>query len=225
MQAVILAAGVGSRLGRPFPKALSVLPDGEAILGRQIRLLREAGIASVTVVVGFKMALIMEAFPDACYSYNPFFYVTNTAKSLLSALRRMDDDVIWMNGDVIFEPGVLRKILAAPQEHLVCVDRKRCAEEEVKYSLNAQGHIAALSKTVKSGEGEALGINLVRRPDLPLFVECLDACDDMDYFERALEMMIEKGAVVLPLDISEFRCVEVDFATDWDLAQKMFAKG
>ena len=223
MQAIILAAGVGSRLGRPFPKSLSVLPDGEKILGRQIRLLREAGIASVTVVVGFKMALIMEDFPDVYYSYNPFFYTTNTAKSLACALRRMDDDVIWLNGDVIFEPGVLRKILAAPREHLVCVDRKRCAEEEIKYRLDADGKLAALSKTVQNGEGEALGINLVRRSGLPLFVRCLDACDDMDYFERGLEMMIDQGATVLPLDISEFRCLEVDFAADWDLAQKMFA--
>ncbi len=41
MHAVILAAGVGTRLGRPFPKSLSILPTGEKILGRQIRLLRE----------------------------------------------------------------------------------------------------------------------------------------------------------------------------------------
>ena len=43
MKAVILAAGVGSRLGRPFPKTLSRLPGGETILGRQIRLLHKTG--------------------------------------------------------------------------------------------------------------------------------------------------------------------------------------
>jgi hypothetical protein len=45
----------------------------------------------------------------------------------------------------------------------------------------------------------------------------------MDYFERGLELMIQAGEKVLPLDISEFRCVEVDFAADWELAQKMFS--
>ena len=44
MVAVILSAGVGSRLGRPFPKSLSFLPDGERIMGRQIRFLKESGI-------------------------------------------------------------------------------------------------------------------------------------------------------------------------------------
>ena len=224
MQAVILAAGVGTRLGRPFPKSLSVLPSGEKILGRQIRLLREAGIRSITVVVGFKMALIMEEFPDVYYSYNPVFYVTNTSKSLAWSLRHMDDDVIWMNGDVVFESGVLHKVFARPGGNLVCVDRKKCGDEEVKYRQDADGYITELSKTVVGGEGEALGINVVCRQSLPVFVEKLNACGDMDYFERGLELMIRDGEKVRPLDISEFKCVEVDFAADWQLAQDMFAE-
>ena len=64
MRAIILAAGVGSRLGNPFPKSLSLLPGGERILGRQIRIYRELGIKEITVVVGFKKELIMEEFPQ-----------------------------------------------------------------------------------------------------------------------------------------------------------------
>ncbi len=48
MKAVILAADVGSRLGRPFPKCMSLLPDGEQILGRQIRLFHEVGIREIS---------------------------------------------------------------------------------------------------------------------------------------------------------------------------------
>ncbi len=44
----------------------------------------------------------------------------------------------------------------------------------------------------------------------------------MDYFERGIELMLRDGEAVLPLDISEFRCVEVDFKADWELAQRMF---
>jgi choline kinase len=224
MHAVILAAGVGTRLGRPFPKSLSVLPNGERILGRQIRLLREAGVDAVTVVVGFKMALIMEEFPDVYYSYNPVFYVTNTSKSLLWALRHMDDDVLWTNGDVIFEPGVLHKLLSAPKSNIVCVDGKRCGEEEVKYVSDANGFIAGISKQVEKPEGEALGINLVRRESLAAFRRGLEACGDADYFERGLELMILAGEKIAPLDISEYRCVEVDFEEDWETAKRMFAE-
>src|SRR6056297_2461183 len=101
MKAVLLAAGVGSRLGRPFPKSLVKLPGGERILGRQIRILREKGIRQIFVAVGFKMDLIMEEFPNVYYRYNPFYYITNTSKSLLCILEDLDDDVIWLNGDVI----------------------------------------------------------------------------------------------------------------------------
>ncbi|MEG2173298.1 MAG: phosphocholine cytidylyltransferase family protein [Desulfovibrionaceae bacterium] len=222
MQAVILAAGVGTRLGRPFPKSLSILPTGERILGRQIRLLREAGIRSVTVVVGFKKSLIMEEYPEVLYSYNPVYYVTNTSKSLLHALRHKDDDIIWMNGDVIFDPEILHTALSSPTANLVCVDKKRCADEEVKYRVNEHGMITELSKTVPQPQGEAVGINIVRKEHLPAFVAALESCHELDYFEKAIETCIQQGMLWQPLDISTHRCIEVDFLEDWEAAQKLF---
>ena len=59
---VILSAGMGSRLGRPYPKALTLLNAGETIFSRQLRIFREFGL-TVMVVVGFKKDLIMEADP------------------------------------------------------------------------------------------------------------------------------------------------------------------
>lgn len=225
MHAVILAAGVGTRLGRPFPKSLSVLPSGERILGRQIRLLREAGIRAVTVVVGFKMHLIMEEYPDVFYSYNPVYYVTNTSKSLLHCLQRLDDDVLWMNGDVVYDAAILQELLAEKTHNQVCVDKKRCAEEEVKYRIDTQGNISEISKTVTSPEGEAVGINLVRRASLPAFVDALGRCDDMDYFEKGMELCVREGMPWKPFDISAHRCIEVDFLEDWQMVQKIFPEG
>lgn len=225
MHAVILAAGVGTRLGRPFPKSLSVLPTGERILGRQIRLLREAGVERVTVVVGFKMALIMEEYPDVFYCYNNVYYVTNTSKSLLHCLRRLDDDVLWMNGDVVFDSQILQETLSAERYNLVCVDRKRCADEEVKYRVDGNGNIAEISKTVSEPLGEAVGINLVRRESLPAFVAALDQCDDLDYFEKGMELCVRGGMAWKPFDISAHRCIEVDFQEDWQQAQAMFREG
>lgn len=225
MHAVILAAGVGTRLGRPFPKSLSVLPSGERILGRQIRLLREAGIRAVTVVVGFKMHLIMEEYPDVFYSYNPVYYVTNTSKSLLHCLQRLDDDVLWMNGDVVYDAAILQELLAEKTHNQVCVDKKRCAEEEVKYRVDTQGNISEISKTVTSPEGEAVGINLVRRASLPAFVDALGRCDDMDYFEKGMELCVREGMPWKPFDISAHRCIEVDFLEDWQMVQKVFPEG
>lgn len=224
MRAVILAAGVGSRLGNPFPKSLSLLPGGERILGRQIRIFREAGIREIMVVVGFKKELIMEEFPDVDFCYNPVFYLTNTSKSLLRGLEYMSDDVIWANGDVVFDEESI-ELLLNHKGSCVLVDKSECGDEEVKYKTGSGGNIVEISKIVQNGEGEAVGINKIAQADLPAFVNCLRACDDSDYFERAIELGIGQGMQFDALDISEYRCIEVDFEEDLIKARHMFSDG
>lgn len=222
MKAVILAAGIGSRLSRPFPKSLSVLPYGETILGRQIRIMRELGIGEIIIVVGFKMTLIMEQFPEVYYRYNPNYYITNTSKSLHCALRYLDDDILWMNGDVVFDKEILKQVLEGRKDNLICVDTKNCGEEEVKYTLNGDGFVNQISKQVKDAEGEAVGINFIRKQDLSAFVQALDDCADDDYFEKGMEFLIDKNVLFKPVDISDHKCIEVDFEEDWKSAQKAF---
>lgn len=221
MKAVILAAGVGSRLGRPFPKCMSLLPDGEHILGRQIRIFREIGIREIYVVSGFKQALIMEEFPDVFYKYNPFFYITNTSKSLLRALEHLDDDVIWANGDVVFDREVVERIVACPG-NAVAVDRKRCGVEEVKYRADEQGDLLEISKTVAQPQGEAVGVNKVSRAGIPDLVQSLTLCQDDDYFEKGIELCLSRNVAFRAVDISAYRCIEVDFDEDLQEARKMF---
>jgi choline kinase len=222
MKAVILAAGIGSRLGKPFPKALSLLPSGESIMGRQIRILREQGLREIIVVVGFKMALLMEHFPSVLFKYNPEFYLTNTSKSLLCALEHIErEDTLWLNGDVVFDHQIIADMMARGG-NVVAVDKKKCAEEEVKYRTDHRGGIVEISKTVAEPEGEALGINTIGAHHLEAFRQALRECDDKDFFERAMELVIERGVTFVPLDVSEFRCVEVDFEEDLQLARQIF---
>ncbi len=222
MKAVILAAGIGSRLSRPFPKSLSVLPYGETILGRQVRILKDLGVKEIIIVVGFKMTLIMENFPEVYYKYNPNYYITNTSKSLLCAIDDLDDDVLWMNGDVVFDKAIIRKILKIKDENFVCVDCKSCGDEEVKYTRDADGYINEISKEVRNAEGEAVGINMIRKKDLKTYAEALRKCDDNDYFEKGIEIIIHDGIKIKPIDISEHKCIEVDFEEDWISAQASF---
>ena len=223
IKVVMLLAGMGSRLSRPYPKALTKLDYGESILQRQSRIFRSLGLPMLAVV-GFKKDLIMEALPDALFAYNPDYDTTNTSKSLLAALRNLDDDtdVLWVNGDVVFDEGVLELLLASPTS-AVAVNNARVAEEEIKYTLNPRGFIQSISKTVQGALGEALGINLVKAEHLPAFREKLGQVDDNDYFERAMELLIEdRGDVFRAVDVGQLRCVEVDFATDLDAANTLF---
>jgi choline kinase len=219
-QVVILAAGLGTRLGKPHPKPLTPLRSGESIMRRAVNALRTAygEDVYVTAVVGFKLDLVIEAMPDISFVYNEVYDSTNTSKSLLKALRlSQPGGVLWLNGDVVFDPRVLPML----QEHIeagrsfVCVNTDSVAEEEVKYTLDDEGFIKELSKQVVGGLGEAVGINYVAAGDKATLIQRLDEVHEQEYFEGGLEKAIaEDGLRVEALDISQFHIVEVDFDED-----------
>jgi len=218
-QVVILAAGLGTRLGRPHPKPLTPLTNGETIMRRAVHLLRDAWAdVHVTAVVGFKLDIVIEAMPDISFVYNEVYDSTNTSKSLLKALQlSQPGGVLWLNGDVVFDRRVLGlihdKIEAG--RSFVCVNTASVAEEEVKYTLDGEGYISELSKQVVDGLGEAVGINFVSGEDKAALVARLQEADDNDYFERGLELAIERdGLRIEAVDISQFQVVEVDFEDD-----------
>lgn len=221
---VILAAGLGTRLGRPHPKPLTPLADGRTIMRQQLDHLRDSfgPDVRITIVVGFKMGLIMEAAAgDASFVYNEVYDQTNTSKSLLKALRLAPPGpVLWLNGDVVFVDGLLESLRPAIDAgtSFVAVNTDSVAEEEVKYTLDGDGYLKELSKQVVDGLGEAVGINMISAADRPVLIEHLERVNDNDYFERGIETAIaEAGLQVTAMDISAYGCVEVDF--DADLAR------
>ena len=230
IQVVILAAGLGTRLGKPHPKPLTPLSTGESIMRRAVNSLRSAygDDVFVTAVVGFKLDLVIEAMPDISFVYNEVYDSTNTSKSLLKALRlSQEGGVLWLNGDVVFDPRVLGlihdKIDAG--RSFVAVNTASVAEEEVKYTLDADGYIAELSKTVAGGLGEAVGINYIAAGDKARLIARLEEAEDQDYFERGLELAIEKdGLRIEAVDISAYQVVEVDFEDDLSRANSFVAE-
>ena len=154
MKIIILAAGIGSRLGNPFPKPLTPLKNGKSIMKMQVEnMTSRYDIDDINVVVGFKKDLIMERFPELTYIYNPFFDQTNTSKSLLRALKKYKDkSVLWINGDVVFDKHIFDKLqpLITAKTSFVAVNTNKVGEEEVKYVLK-DGFINQLSKTVQNG--------------------------------------------------------------------------
>ena len=223
-QVVILAAGMGSRLGRSLPKPLTELSDGRTIMQQQMENIRFAfgDDAHITVVVGYKLEHIIEAFPDVNFVYNEQYDTTNTSKSLMRALRASSTGgVLWMNGDVVFDPAALVRAseLIVRDQSFVSVNTSSVSDEEVKYTTTAEGYIKELSKTVKGGLGEAVGINYISAKDKAILLRQLNKVNDQDYFERGLELAIEQdGVLVEPIDISDLYAVEIDFAEDLERA-------
>ena len=227
MKIVILAAGIGSRLGNPYPKTLTTLKNGQKILEHQIgNLTQYFNKYDIMVVVGFKKELIMEEQPDLLFIYNPDFDQTNTSKSLLRALYKCkSESVLWLNGDVVFEPEVIIKLLKTieKEQSFVAVNNSAVGDEEVKYSLTGEGFISEISKQVVNAPGEAVGINFISSGHINSFIQSLEQCGPNDYFEKGLELSIRRDGIdILPVDISEFKCIEVDFREDLDNANTIF---
>jgi len=222
MKAIILAAGIGSRLGNSNPKPLTKLNNGESILGRQVAYLSEyLGVTNIIAIVGYKKDLIMESFPNLLYVYNNFYDTTNTSKSLLAGLNKIENEnVLWLNGDVVFEKELLPQIIKCSKS-CMAVNTNSVGEEEIKYNIFDDGNIKEVSKTVSPALGEAVGINKLISSDLSLFKENLEKCDERDYFEKALELSIQDGMKIMPVDINKYLCMEIDFEDDLEQINKI----
>ncbi len=218
-QVVILAAGRGTRLGRPHPKPLTPLADGRTILGNQLECIGQIYPgAQVYVVVGFKLEMILEAYPDPVFVYNEAYDETNTSQSLLRALLATNDGgVLWMNGDVVFDTALLARTIpmVEAEQSFVAVNTDSVADEEVKYTVDDEGWIRQLNKQLERALGEAVGVNHVCAADKASLVRRLSEVDDQDYFERGIELAIQHDNLrFAALDISELAAVEVDTPAD-----------
>lgn len=228
IQVVILAAGMGTRLARPHPKPLTKLVDGRTIMQQQVDNLRSAfgNDLRLTIVVGYKMEQIMEHMPDASFVYNENYDQTNTSKSLLKALKNSTSGgVLWLNGDVVFDPAILETVkpLIIRDIAFVTVNSSEVSDEEVKYTVNTLGTIGALSKSVPQHDalGEAVGINFVSKSYKDQLITQLERVGEQDFFEKAIESSIINCAQSwVPSDLGTGYAVEIDFPEDLERANK-----
>lgn len=144
MKAIILAAGQGSRMlphTEHRPKCL-IKVGGHSILDYQVAALRSCGIREIVIVVGYLGARIREhvdAFVDGPVTFveNAEYGSTNSSYSLWLARAHMADGFLYLNSDLVFDPGLLRALLDGPDENAVIVDRQvRPASDMLKAQMD-----------------------------------------------------------------------------------------
>ena len=184
------------------------------------QIARYSSLSAVRIVVGYKQENIRSAFPQLQYVENPDYATQNTSKSLLRAIQDLDEELLWLNGDVIFHHRVLQPIFEHRNSCMV-VNRAVVGEEEVKYRTNGAGQILEVSKHVTNPEGEAIGINFFSQADLPSLKQALQLCADNDYFEKAVETCIQQECKVWTVPINKTDCIEIDFPADLEAANAL----
>ena len=166
MKILILAAGIGSRLGAEIPKIL-VEVSGKTILSRHVDSLTRAGIASeeVTVVTGY----MSDDVTDSCRTpglkavYNPRWNTPGTFSSF-AAIPPSDSSLLIIHGDLVWEAGLALGTLKGRGDIVVPVDPRNRADEEAMKAEVRGSRLLRLSKSlpVSISAGESMGMFFVR---------------------------------------------------------------
>lgn len=167
MQAVILAAGMGTRLGAAaggLPKCL--LRFGRAcLIERTLESVHAMGIPRVLVVVGHQADEVRRVVGGAAETaVNRRFADTNNLASFLLAEPWAREDLLVLNADVLFDPRILERLIAAGRDHVVFDSKSARREEAMKVRIQ-KGRVTAFSKDlpVQESAGESAGIVLLAR--------------------------------------------------------------
>ena len=170
MKALILAAGVGSRLKEKtidMPKCL-VNINGKPILEHQLNSLLANEIKDIVIVIGYKGDKIKEFISthsifkdlDITFVENHDYATTNSSYSFWLARNHIkDSQYLHFNCDIVFDPKLLTKLINYPGENVLLVDRKVQLDESMEQVLLDDDRIIFMDKaniTNAAGRGSGM---------------------------------------------------------------------
>jgi Predicted sugar nucleotidyltransferases len=234
MKAVILAAGIASRL-RPLtdnsPKCLLEV-GSKNLLQRTMDALLENQINEIVIVTGYRHEMIEDFisshYPDlpVRFIYNERFETTNNIYSLwLTKESVLNEDILLLDSDILFDPRILTILLNASYPSCLALNRHELGEEEIKVVVDAENRIEEISKTcsIKEAIGESIGIekmgnDFVRALFAELKTMIEEKKQDNIFYEAAFENIIRQGADIYAVDTTSCFSMELDTVEDFETA-------
>jgi len=222
MQAIILAAGQGSRLkqfNNGKPKALISL-DKAHLINYQISILHYFGIKDICIVTGYEGDMIRSVIGDH-YHYidNTKYADTNSLYSLWLARDWVNDDLVIINSDVLAHPDIFWNLAISPGNSLVYDSTSGADKESMKVALAGDKlkHISKSFSVIKKPKGESLGILKFKASKIKrLFREVKKALSNggvNQWAPAAFERFARKKKITC-IDIAGLPWVEIDYAED-----------
>lgn len=241
MKAIILAAGVGSRI-RPLtdncPKSLLKV-GGKTILEMMVSHIQDCGINQVVFVLGYLQNQIKDYvkanFPDLNTHFitNERFSQTNTGYSLMLTRDLIKDSAfIKFDADVVFDKEILNRLIASEYANCLCIDKNiHLDAEEIKVIIGDNNRVVKASKEVNPSDaaGESIGIEKISAETAKLLYTELEKMMEKEenhqqYYEGAYERLMEKAVDFHALDISGLKWTEIDTREDFATAEKIFSQ-
>jgi phosphoenolpyruvate phosphomutase len=235
MKALILNSGLGKRMGditKEHPKCMTEITEEDTILSRQLKQLADCGITEVVMTTGpFEDKLI-----EYCKSLNlpikidfvnnPIYKDTNYIYSMYLARELLDDDIVMMHGDLVFDKDVLEEILERKESSMTVSSTLPLPEKDFK-------------SVIKNGEIKKVGIEFFEdaMASQPLYKFNKE---DFAKWMKAIEIFCERGMtncyaenalnvitddlILTPMDVQDRLCNEIDNLNDLETIKERLKK-
>jgi choline kinase len=231
MQAIIMAAGKGSRLGTLTmgkPKSFAEI-HGKKLIEYNLKLLQKYQVEDIIIVTGYNCEAFEELTKDMEHVrliYNPFYEMVNVLGSFYMGMEALKDDFIYLHADTICEPSIFEKLIYIKKEVdiLLPVDERPCDEEAMKVR-SEQGRIVQITKQmpIEHADGEFIGMAAFRKEVIPALKaktkELLKEKKFNEYFESAIQRLLEEEHFQVKTVPTEGAFwAEIDFMEDYQRA-------
>jgi NDP-sugar pyrophosphorylase family protein len=245
MKGLILAAGMGTRLDpltRDCPKCM-VHVAGRPMMEFQLDALLTAGIENCTVVLGYMADSVRDYFGTEykgvrlSYVENSVYAETNNLYSFLLAKKEFDDDLLLLEGDLVFDSRLVSELAGLADENVAVVDQFR-SDMDGTLILAQDGFAKAMVLKADQGPefdyGPALKtVNIYKLsrqtladaiiPEMEKFIA--EGRTDQ-YYEAAFSKLIESGRMKMAvMHTDKNKWAEIDTLDDLRQAEKMFVSG
>ena len=225
MKALILNSGLGSRMGvltSEHPKCMTEVSPTETILSRQLHQIAVAGIKEVVITTGlFDSVLVrycesLDLDLQFTFVKNPIYDKTNYIYSIYCARQYLDDDILLMHGDLVFENEVLDKLLEYPESCMAVSSTLPLPEKDFKAQV-VGGKVMKVGVDIFDKAMEAQALYKLNKCDwkvwLDKIIEFCETGNTKVYAENALNEL--NGAVnINALDVKDLLCAEIDNPED-----------
>jgi len=235
MKALILNSGIGKRMGfltSEHPKCMTEISKNETILSRQLTQLANLGISEIVITTGFFDQVLIDYVNslnlNVKYTFvnNPIYDTTNYIYSIYLAKEYLNDDILLMHGDLVFEEKVLNRVFNSLTS---CMTISSTLELPLK----------DFKAVLKNKLIEKIGIDffdnavsaqplykLLNKDWIVWLTEINNYCENDNvscYAENAFNDVSHK-CKLYPYDVKDDLCLEIDTPEDLELIKKRLTK-
>lgn len=238
MRALILNSGIGHRMGdltSKHPKCMTEIYANETILSRQLKLLSNAGIYEVVITTGYYEDVLMHYCQSLnlplhlSFIKNPIYDQTNYIYSIYCARETLNDDILLMHGDLVFESSVLDDILTCPESCMKVSSTIPLTEKDFKAVVH-NGTVEAVGIEFFNNAKEAQALYKINKQDWQVWLDrIIQFCESDDekkkqcYAEVALNQVTGECRIKA-VDVKERLCTEIDTPEDLAVVKSRLAE-